>query len=72
MFGGRSRQYTHHLTGRQTVTNVTEIRSVFKNGRLVTTEETHETELCPGHLTQKFGNRDTFTQVTKWSVVETL
>ena len=52
------------------ICTITDIHNVFENGRLVTTEETHETELCPGHLTQKFGNRDTFTEITKWSVVE--
>ena len=53
------------------ICTITEIHSVFENGRLVTTEETHETELCPGHLTQKFGNRDTFTHLhLQWSGFE--
>merc|ERR1712156_381853 len=30
------------------ICTVTEIHSVFENGKLVTMEETHENELCPG------------------------
>ena len=30
------------------ICTVTEIHSVFENGQLVTMEETHENELCPG------------------------
>merc|ERR1712046_313944 len=30
------------------ICTVTEIHSVFENGQLVTVEETHENELCPG------------------------
>merc|ERR1712038_994200 len=30
------------------ICTVTEIRSVFENGQLVTIEETHENDLCPG------------------------
>ena len=53
------------------ICTITEKHNVFENGRLVTTEETHETELCPGHLTQKFGNRDTFTHLhLQWSGFE--
>merc|ERR1712061_428206 len=30
------------------ICTVTEIHTVFENGQLVTVEETHENELCPG------------------------
>ena len=30
------------------ICTVTEIHTVFENGKLVTMEETHENELCPG------------------------
>ena len=53
------------------ICTITEKHNVFENGRLVTTEETHETKLCPEHITQKFGNRDTFTHLhLQWSGFE--
>merc|ERR1711902_484838 len=55
------------------ICTITEKHNVFENGRLVTTEEkeTHKTKLCPEHITQKFGNRDTFTHLhLQWSGFE--